>query len=796
MAAKTNRGLAFLKNQKIGIKILFGYIVALALAAIVGGLAIFQLDQVNATVNTLIHQLAQERALAEETAVQIYQLRFYANQYILQEQRPADLETYNHSLNDAQSLLNDAEQITTGDRAPLQAQMRDRFDRFAAAFAEIVQLLAARQETTDKILNPQSVVIADKLATLRNDSFESLDFTSAHYASQIRDSFSQMQVSVFRYLNTGNEVIANQVDEDYSSIRATFDLLRASVRDDSARNVVSEISAAASAYYEAFKTARVGVKRQHILIVNQLDRYGPEIDRIAGDVVKSINKEFTIQSQATSNLVMQTRVGVLATIMAVVIIGLVFSVVISRAITRPLEAIAAAAQRIAGGTLDNDVLEEGSDEVGILAGAFNHMTAQLRDMMQALLKSVESFQTSEEELKHTKNYLDNILNSMPSMLVGVNVEGHVTHWNSRASQLTGIERDQAYGRPVESLLPQFADYIDQFKQSIFDHQPRTIEKLETRPHGGGERRYVNVMVFPLEANAVEGAVIRVDDVTEQVRVEQIMIQTEKMMMVGGLAAGMAHEINNPLGAILQGAQNIERRLSLELTANLTTAEHLGVSLELIRAYLNERGIFQFLTGIRESGSRAARIVSNMLQFSRRSDSQRQLTSIPDLLNHAVELAANDYDLKKKYDFRHIEVIREYDPLLPDVSIITTELEQVILNLLKNAAHALMDREAAHMQDSDPAFEPPRIILRTKKQDQWAVIEVADNGCGMSEAIQKHIFEPFFTTKEVGMGTGLGLSVSYMIITNNHKGSIEVESTVNKGTTFIVRLPLAVAAVGS
>ena len=123
-----------------------------------------------------------------------------------------------------------------------------------------------------------------------------------------------------------------------------------------------------------------------------------------------------------------------------------------------------------------------------------------------------------------------------------------------------------------------------------------------------------------------------------------------------------------------------------------------------------------------------------------------------------------------------------DPELGPVPGIPNELEQVLLNLLKNAAQAINQRSAN--------MEPGRIILRTKLSPPWAEIQVEDNGVGMPEHVRKRIFEPFFTTKEVGQGTGLGLSVSYFIITNNHKGQMEVNSTLGQGTCFTLRLPLA------
>jgi C4-dicarboxylate-specific signal transduction histidine kinase len=140
----------------------------------------------------------------------------------------------------------------------------------------------------------------------------------------------------------------------------------------------------------------------------------------------------------------------------------------------------------------------------------------------------------------------------------------------------------------------------------------------------------------------------------------------------------------------------------------------------------------------------------MLAFSRRSSSRLIPNRLDEMLERTLRLAGSDYDLKKKYDFRQIEIERDYDPELGEVSCGRTQIEQVILNLVKNAAHAMADAEMP---------PPRRIRLRTWREDGLACIEVQDNGPGMDEATRKRIFEPFFTTKEVGVGTGQGLSVS-------------------------------------
>ena len=303
--------------------------------------------------------------------------------------------------------------------------------------------------------------------------------------------------------------------------------------------------------------------------------------------------------------------------------------------------------------------------------------------------------------------------------------------------------------------------------------PRTISDKEGKSH----EVLINVKRVSIKGGTI---LYSCRDVTDRVRLEEMMVQAEKMATVGGLAAGMAHEINNPLGVILQGAQTIERRLSADLPANHEAAQHHQVDLAAIRAYLEDRQVLKMIALIKEAGSRAAGIVKNMLQFSRRSDVSKKSVVLAKLIDHAIELAGSDYDLKKQYDFHNIQLECEYDPTLPEIVCAPTEIEQVLLNLFKNAAQAL---------DAVEDLTKPRIVIRTGCADDMAWIEVEDNGPGMSEEIRRRIFEPFFTTKEVGIGTGLGLSVSYMIIADKHKGTITVDSSPGKGTRFTINLPI-------
>jgi signal transduction histidine kinase len=217
----------------------------------------------------------------------------------------------------------------------------------------------------------------------------------------------------------------------------------------------------------------------------------------------------------------------------------------------------------------------------------------------------------------------------------------------------------------------------------------------------------------------------------------------------------------------------------DMPQNRAAADAIGIDLDRLHRYLEQRQILRFLEGIREAGARAAKIVADMLSFSRRSESHFGLVEVEEMLETVLRLAASDYDLKKKYDFKRIAIHRDYDPALRLVYCDKTEIEQVILNLLKNAAQAM----------AEAGIPTPVITLRTHREALYALIEVIDNGPGMDEKTLKRVFEPFFTTKEVGAGTGLGLSVSYFIVTEQHNGRLSVMSKPGQGARFSIRLPL-------
>jgi signal transduction histidine kinase len=187
-----------------------------------------------------------------------------------------------------------------------------------------------------------------------------------------------------------------------------------------------------------------------------------------------------------------------------------------------------------------------------------------------------------------------------------------------------------------------------------------------------------------------------------------------------------------------------------------------------------------LEALESAGQRAAKIVNNMLGFSRKSDALFDSQDLTQLLDETCDLASSEYDIEKGYDFRNIAIVRDYRQQVPAVVCDANQIKQVLFNLITNAAQA--------MAEEGDEKKPPTLTLRLSADGDYVRIDVEDNGPGLDTETRKRVFEPFFTTKEVGVGTGLGLSVSYFIVTENHGGTIEVDSAPGRGARFIIRLP--------
>ncbi|MCP4755837.1 MAG: PAS domain S-box protein [Proteobacteria bacterium] len=403
---------------------------------------------------------------------------------------------------------------------------------------------------------------------------------------------------------------------------------------------------------------------------------------------------------------------------------------------------------------------------------------QNRPCFLTVMNDITDRKLAEASLAERESQYRKLFEQSNDAIIVHTLDGRILDVNTRTCEMLGYSYNRLRSLRIKTLFPAQAEAKrKEAFQTLREQGSIFFESFFQKADG----TVLNVEITSRISEPEKGLALGiVRDVTERKRAQELMIQTEKMMSVGGLAAGMAHEINNPLGGIFQSIQNTERRLSPDFEKNLPVAEECGIDLHSLQMYLEKREIVGFLADIKEAAGRAAKIIRNMLRFSRKSESKFVPADLAKLLDQIVELAGNDYDLKKSYDFRNVEISREYEPGMKAVPCTKTEIGQVVLNLLRNSAQAAMEAKLPQRM---------RITLRTKTDGDMVRIEVADNGPGMEEAVRKRIFEPFFTTKPIGEGTGLGLSVSYMIITANHQGSIEVESELGKGTCFIIRLPL-------
>jgi PAS domain S-box-containing protein len=439
--------------------------------------------------------------------------------------------------------------------------------------------------------------------------------------------------------------------------------------------------------------------------------------------------------------------------------------------------------------LESFKLREARELGGVLNVTFRQIDVEATGRMaaqKALERHKENLEEVVEartgELRRANLYIRNIIDSMPSVLVCVDRDMNITQINDHAAQIIGMTREECEGRPIHELFPHFELSADNVSRVIIERRPGHSVTQELSQDG--EKRHVDIVVYPLVTNCVDGAVVRVDDVTDRVRLEFMMMQAEKMLSLGVMAAGIAHEVNNPLSIILQSAQIAQRRVSPELDANTQAAIEAGTDLDTVRRYLDERGILASLEDIREAAGRAANIVKTMLTFSRKDDSPKAACNIAAVAESAVADVRNDVQLRKNHGLDDVLIRIEHDGLGHPALCSESLMRQVFVNILRNAVYALDSQEEKGGH--------PEIVVKVWKTDAQVNVSVSDTGPGMSPLVARRVFEPFFTTKKVGDGTGLGLSISYFIVTKMHGGNISLDSSPEGGTTFTVSLPLSCA----
>ena len=355
-----------------------------------------------------------------------------------------------------------------------------------------------------------------------------------------------------------------------------------------------------------------------------------------------------------------------------------------------------------------------------------------------------------EALRRSESQASAILDAASEGIVIVNAAGSIIGVNRQAETMFGYTRSELAGRPLEMLLP------ERFRAKHVPRRTAYMRNPRVRSMGQGldlTARRSDGSEFPVEISLTyvqtdEGirAIAFVTDITERKAMERAARQAERLSALGRLSAGIAHEVNNPIGIM---TSRIELIL-LDAEANKLPAETVDD-----------------LRVVHRNAIRVATIAKNLLSFARETPRERSLVDVNEVVRNVLLLVTSDFARQK------VRTIPELQQPLPRILGHANALEQVVLNLVTNAAEAIP--------------ESGDIKIVTSLADDRVQILIADTGQGISSEALAHIFDPFFTTKTAG--TGLGLSVSYGIV-QDHGGSIDVESVPGKGTSFVVSLPIA------
>ncbi len=357
------------------------------------------------------------------------------------------------------------------------------------------------------------------------------------------------------------------------------------------------------------------------------------------------------------------------------------------------------------------------------------------------------------EIEEHRRFTSLIIDSLPLGLYVVDRDYRIQSWNrKRETGTQGLRRDDVVGRPVFDVLTrQPAAQLRAEFDRVF--QTGEIQQTEQEVTLGGEPRFFRLSKIPmrLDGDEITHVITMGEDVTEWHRIQGQILQSEKLAAIGQLAAGVMHEINNPLATISACVAAIEGRMPAGTADAAQVAEYLEV--------------------IDREVARCSRIVDGLLDFSRPKPTEKRLLSLNAIVDETLFL------LKHHQRFKRLQVLRELAPDLPDTLGSAEQLIQVLMALMLNALDAME--------------QGGQLLVRTRRSPAHAdevLVEVEDTGVGIPRADQTKIFEPFYTTKPPGRGTGLGLSICYGIVAD-HRGRIEVDSVPGLGATFRVYLPM-------
>lgn len=571
---------------------------------------------------------------------------------------------------------------------------------------------------------------------------------------------------------------------------------------DNLRQLYAELSANVSQIEEMHDQGK-DAAAMHFFHTHTEQHVAKEFLRVIGIWTADEEAEMIAAQQALDRQLSRDNL-ILISLAALALIAVSsMSLTLVHPILKSLRTLLAGTERIGRGDLDGEVRLEGRDELAQLADSFNRMARNLHESMVS------------------KSYLDNILNSMADTLIVVDAGGAVVSMNTAAEELLGYDLSELAGQPFSLLCPE----EHAVAADLNDRDLSKVNKNVERAYRAKDGRKIPVLfsrsLMQDNDGHVQGAVCVALDITIRKAAEQAlndalvkerrllteleashrataeknleletanaelknaqsqMLQREKMASIGQLAAGVAHEINNPIGFIASNLNTLEKyidRLKEFIDAQSRHIASAGnasdaAALDALRSKLKLDYILgdaRELTAESLDGTdRVSKIVQGLKSFSRVDQAEHKEADINECLESTLNIVWNELKYKA-------EVRKELGDL-PPTRCYPQQLNQVFMNLLVNAAHAIEKQGV--------------ITIRTWQQDGSIRISVADTGNGIPEKNLNRLFEPFFTTKEVGKGTGLGLSIAYEIV-KKHNGSITVTSREGEGTTFTVTIPVA------
>ena len=377
--------------------------------------------------------------------------------------------------------------------------------------------------------------------------------------------------------------------------------------------------------------------------------------------------------------------------------------------------------------------------------------------------AIENAELQEQYIKSEQKYRT-LFNSDPHpIFILDNQTFEILDLNERAQASYGYSRDDLLGFSFLKLGdesdPEVADELRNLSS-----KPSSLITKKRHYRTGGQPFFVNINMSSAMYDGSNVIIASTTDITEVVEKETQLIQAGKMTTLGVMAAGMAHEINQPLNVIQVCADFLLKMIDRGQT----------ISDEDMRTMAND---------IVANVERASGVIKHVRDFARQSELVKSRVNINDPINDVFKV------LGHQIKAHTITVDLELDPDLPDIMAEHNRLEQVFINLVSNAIDA-MDEKA---EQANGVTIEKHLLIKSRPEGDQVVVEVSDTGIGMSEEVQQKIFEPFFTTKKVGKGTGLGFSISYGIV-EDYDGTIDIDSEVGRGTTFMLRFPSAEKAI--